>query len=325
MMRKAYSKDSTGGEAAVKERSGAMPVLLMALACLIVGGANTVMSFNFTAFFTFIKGGHTEAIPQLLMNFLANVGHDAIEQIVGIVLILVVILLRKKYLSGINYKDFAVMALFFVASIVFGKIGSTSGQLSLTATLNQDAIASVGVKNGVVALVAVPNLVNWLCLSVFVLAKTGAKKLSRIFGGAVVLVSVVLSVVCCISARKLALLSYPESLASAAIPAVRVALLFSFVAFAVSILFWLLYGEGQLKFVVGIIYILVQPALLAILTVGTSIVGGAIGASKLGLGLAVSVLAEPIAYVLGGAAIVGILLIKKSRETKKAQKETVKA
>ena len=328
-MRKAYSKDSAGGEAAAK-KAVAMPALLMAITCLLVGGIDTIMSFNFTALFTLIRHGETEQITKLLLGFATTMGHDAIEQIVGIVLIIVILFLRKKHLSKITYKDFAVMGIFFVATLVFSEIGATSGNLAVNTKVAQTsdlAAFAVMTKNGTLTLFTVPNLVNWLCLCVFVLAKTGAKKLSRIFGGAVALVALVFSVAGCIFAAKLAGVLYSTygDAMTAAVPAVRIALLLNFCAVCVPVLFWLLYGEGQLKSVFAIIFVLGQPALVSVLTAVFSAAGAAIGAKKLGLALTVTTLGEPIAYVLGGAAIVGILLLKKKREAKKAEKAAVKA
>ena len=329
MMHKAYSKDSVGGDSA-KAKSGAMPVLLMAIFCLVVGGIDTILSFNYTALFTFIRVGATDQIPQLLINFAITAGHDAIEQIIGIVLIVVILFMRKKHLSKISYKDFAVMAIFFVASFVFARIGASSASIAVNTKVSETsdlAAFAVMTKNGTVSMFTVPNLVNWLCLSVFVLAKTEAKKLSRIFGGAVGIVSLVLSFVCCIFAGKLAGVTYATFGAAmeAAVPAVRFALLLNFFAVCAPVLFWLLYGEGQLKFVFGMVYVLVQPALAAVMLAGCSALGAAIGAKKLGLGLVVTTLGEPIAYILCIAAIVGVLLIKKNREAKKAEKAAANA
>lgn len=343
MMRKAYSKDSVGGEAA-KTKPGAMPAILMALFCLIVGGIDTIMSFNFTTLFTLIRHGETEQITKLLISFATTAGHDAIEQIIGIVLIVVIIFLRKKHLSKITYKDFAVMAIFFVASLVFAKIGSTSANVAMSSKTAENALSAFAVmtKNGTFAIFTVPTLVNWLCLGVFILAKTEGKKLARIFGGAVAVIALVLSLAACIFAGKLAGVmysTYGEAM-SAAVPAVRIALLLNLFAVCVPVLFWFLYGEGQLKFVFGIIYVIVQPALVSCLTVGASIVGASIvGASiadavaagapivakKLGLGLVVTTWGEPLAYIIGGAAIIGVLLLKKKREAQKAEKAAAKA
>ena len=330
MMRKACSKECDGGNAAVKEKSGVMPVLLMAITCLIVGGIDTVMSFNYTALFTFIKVGATEQITKLLMGFATTMGHDAIEQIIGIVIIVVILFLRKKHLSKITYKDFALMAIFFAASLVFARIAETSSSVAVNSKISEVsdlAALAVVTKSGSLALFTAPNLINWLCLGVFVLAKTEAKKLSRIFGGAVGLIAVVLSFAGCIFAAKLAGIFYPTygKALEAAVPAVRIALLLNLFAVCVPLLFWLLYGEGQLKFVFGIIYVLVQPALIAVLEIGSAVVGSAIGAKKLGLGLAVTTLGEPVALIICGAALVGILVIKKKREAKKAEKATVQA
>ena len=328
MMRKACSKEFDGGNAAVKEKSGVMPVLLMALFCLIVGGIDTIMSFSYTALFTFIKMGAKEQIVELLLSFAKTAGHDSIEQMIGIVLIVVILFLRKKHLSKVTYKDFAVMAIFFVANLVASKIATTSANVALN-VMNTSHLSAFAVTTlrGTLALFTFPNLINWLCLGVFVLAKSDAKKLSRIFAGAVALISVICSVAGCIFAGKLAGIMYAKFGAAmvAALPAIRIALLLNLFAVCVPVFFWLLYGEGQLKFVLGIIYALVQPALVAVLVIGTSAVGAAIGTEKLGLGLAVTTLGEPVALIICGAALVGILVIKKKREAKKAEKATVQA
>ena len=327
MMRKAYSKDSVGGEAA-KTKPGAMPALLMALSCLIVGAADTIMSFNFAGLITFIKLDLKEQITALLIAFAKTAGHDAIEQIIGIVLVIVILFLRKKHLSKINYKDFAIMAIFFVATAVFAKIGSTSAHVAESAKATGGTLSAYAVmtKNGTVALFTVPTLVNWLCLGVFILAKTEGKKLSRIFGGAVAVIALVLSFACCIFAGKLAGITYSAygDAMTAAVPAVRFALLLNFFAVCVPVLFWLLYGEGKLNFVFGIVYVLLQPALVSCLTVGASIVGASLIQKKLGLGLVVTTLGAPLTYIIGGAAIIGVLLLEKKRETKKAEKAAFK-
>ncbi|MBR4942232.1 MAG: hypothetical protein IKZ19_09570, partial [Clostridia bacterium] len=193
MTRKLYSKDSNGGDAAV-QKNVAIPAILMGVLCLLSSGIETFMSLDFTRLFLFIREDSMDQLRALLMGFVKVFSHDSAEQLVGLVIFIVILFLRKKQLSAIKYRDIAVLVIFFAAAVGLARFSAILNKFLISDNLSHMANVAVGEKTNAIAMFSAPVLVNWLGLGVFVLARTGAKKFARVAGGAVVAVALVLSV-----------------------------------------------------------------------------------------------------------------------------------
>lgn len=321
MMRRLYGKEApAGGEASVK-KAVAMPAILMAVVCYLGGWVDTMMSFDIATAIIFIQQGRTEQLKAMLLSFAKVLTHDNAEQLLGLILVAVIIFLRRRSLENVKYKDVAVIAVWFVFSLGLGRVSSILDHLLVSENMSHMANVAIGEKSYVVSMFTVPLLVNWLALAVFLLARSGAVKRAKTLSGAVCAVSLVGSIAGCIFAGKLltAISQNMANVINAATPLSRVAMLLNFLGVVTAMFFWYVYADGRLKVFGAIIYSAVQPILLTLLSAAFIFVGSSLMPDgKLGAGLVFTGFGEPLAYLLCGGGLVGILLLKRRRAAKKA-------
>ncbi|MDD6263104.1 MAG: zinc ribbon domain-containing protein [Clostridiales bacterium] len=281
-----------------KKKGSAAPVILMAAFCFADGCVRTLSHLNIRQIvFLTQQGIISNVFKDIALDFGTKLAVESVQQIIGIALVLLVILIRRRHLGKIKYKDLIVMGVYFVCSAVFGRL---SDGISVSA-LNVFGDAVVMGLNNAAAIeiyIGAAILINWIVLAVFILARTDAVKFSKALwisaSAAVFVFSVIYAAAAPRFARVLFMRGFPAEAVVYSVNALRMTFIFGWVKPAAELLAAFLYGRKRIGFVPALVY---SPA---VGIVNTACTAGAV-AVMLWLHLRPGVigLGEAAAYLLG--------------------------
>lgn len=306
-----------GAEAApVKEKAKILPAVLMGAFLLVWNFVSVLLGFNFRALGVYIEHGMMEAVVSQLTSFGISAAFTLAQAFIGAVIVLVIILVRKRHLSSVTYKDLVVFALFTVSIYVFGRIGGIFDG-ALMSRFGTSYAAATGTATAILNIVACSTLLSWICLGIFLLARSGAKVLSPILAGCVWLICALAGIcVAVFTATLVRLFNTSPVIVDQAVLAVRVGALGVIVISAVKLLFFWSWGSGKMGFVPAIIYGPVQG--LINLLLGYTVTW--LFAFELHLGSVAFGLGEPIGWLVGGLYPLVFTVIGIIRQAKKRKK-----
>lgn len=297
-----WAPEKSGAECEIaaeqNKKGSAVPVILMAALCFAAGCVRTLSHINIRQIIFLAQQGILSSVfKDIALAFGVKLAVESVQQIIGIALVLLVILIRRRHLGKIKYKDLIVMGVYFVCSAVFGRL---SYGISVSA-LNVFGDAVVMGLNNAAAIeiyIGAAILISWIVLAVFILARTDAVKFSRALwisaSAAVLVFSVIYAAAAPWFARALFMRGFPAEAVEYSVNALRMTFIFGWVKPAAELLAAFLYGRKRIGFVPALVY---SPA---VGIVNTACTAGAVAVMMwLHLRPGVIGLGEAAAYLLG--------------------------
>lgn len=242
------------GSAPAGAKNQLLPAILMMVLCFVFPIIKFVFSINFRAFSVLYQHGATEAISAMWISLGISLGHMCINQLLGLIPALLVFFLRKKRLSAVRYRDLVVVGVMLLGANLFSRLGAAANTATYNA-LGSSAAVAVSSAGSVINLTSGAVLLSWLGLTLFFLARTGAKKLSLILWAVLSAGGTVKAVLVAVFAVPLIrLFNASPEIVEMSSQYLRVAMLMSIIGPAVSLLFWYGLGSEYLHFVPALIY-----------------------------------------------------------------------
>ncbi|MBR6773022.1 MAG: zinc-ribbon domain-containing protein [Clostridia bacterium] len=290
-----------------KKKNTALPVIIMGAAFFVASVIGFILSINFQGIRALKNQGAPEyALMVQYAGITIGIVKLAIQNLIGAILFSVVCLIRKKHLDKIKMRDIIPVCLLAFFPLVFSKLSSTYTVLMIGRALGERALAGVSSADSVLNIVNLGVLVFWIGLSVFVLARTGAKVISAIVWAGVSCIAFVGSVLLFVFAYQvLQLMSVSEDIIEIGGHYLRFNAAFSFVPVCISLFFWWSWGSGKMWFVPACIY----GPMMEILSFVLGTLGVFLTVHVFHLGFAYVGIGSELATLLGGAYVLVFTVI----------------
>ena len=301
-----------------KKKNKALPVILMAAALLLTGFLSFVLSINFRSLKVLKELARPDALRMEYAAIGINFAKICGQQILGLIMFGIVALVRKNHLHKIKMKDLIPFCLFVFCPFLISWM-SNLYTVAIGMGYGSYALAAISSATAILSFISLGQLLSWIGLSVFVLARTGVKVVPVVVWAAVSAVSFAASVLVVVFAPQLIrILGAGHEVLDIGSLYLRVNAAYAFIPVCVSLFFWWSWGSEKMWFVPACIY----GPLEAVLSATLGSLGSYLTAYVFHLGIVYTGIGTPVAAVLCGTyilifTIIG-LIASKSKNKKQA-------
>lgn len=252
-------------EEAPKAKSPILPAILMGVFLLVWNFITVLLSLNLRTLTTLIQQGFDRGLRNFFISFSVNAGLVCVQAFIGAVIVLVVILIRRKKLASVTYKDLITFAVFVVSVYVFNRLGDllTAGAMN---RYGDSIFAAKSASTSALSIAGFSTLLGWVGLAIFLLARSGAKIVSLIAGICVVVFYFIVGVCLAIFAAPAMRLFTPHSFVlESAVLFLRIGAIVMVLPVFLQLLFYWGWGSEKIGFIPAVIYGPVQGILSFVL------------------------------------------------------------
>ncbi len=299
--------------AAPKAKSPVLPAILMGVFLLVWNFITVLLSLNLRTLTTLIQEGFDRGLRNFFISFVVNAGLVCVQAFIGAVIVLAVILIRRKKLASVTYKDLIAFAVFVVSLYVFNRLGNLI-TANLMARYGGVIVAAKSASTSALSIAGFSTLLGWVGLAIFLLARSGAKIVSLIAGICVVVFYFIVGVCLAIFAAPVMRLYTPySSVLEDAVLFLRIGAIVMVLPVFVQLLFYWGWGSEKIGFIPAVIYGPVQGILNLVLGSGlTYLLAGVIKT-----GLIYVEAASVLPWLAGGAYLILFTVLGAVKAAKK--------
>ena len=299
--------------AAPKAKSPVLPAILMGVFLLVWNFITVLLNLNLRTLTTLIPQGLDRGLRSFFISFSVNAGLVCVQAFIGAVIVLVVILIRRKKLASVTYKDLIAFALFVVSVYVFNRLG---GLITANA-MNRyggSIVAAKAASTSALSMAGFSTLLGWVGLAIFLLARSGAKIVSLIAGICVVVFYFIVGVCLAVfAAPVMRLFTTHSSVIEDAIIFLRIGAIVMVLPVFVQLLFYWGWGSEKIGFIPAVIYGPVQGFLNLVL--GSALTYLLTGVIKTGLAYVEA--ASVLPWLAGGVYLILFTVLGAVKAAKK--------
>ncbi|MBQ8896932.1 MAG: zinc-ribbon domain-containing protein [Clostridia bacterium] len=299
--------------AAPKAKSPVLPAILMGVFLLVWNFITVLLNLNLRTLTTLIQQGLDRGLRNFFISFSVNAGLVCVQAFIGAVIVLVVILIRRKKLASVTYKDLIAFAVFVVSVYVFNRLG---GLITANA-MNRyggSIVAAKAASTSALSIAGFSTLLGWVGLAIFLLARSGAKIVSLIAGICVVVFYFIVGVCLAVfAAPVMRLFTTHSSVIEDAIIFLRIGAIVMVLPVFVQLLFYWGWGSEKIGFIPAVIYGPVQGFLNLVL--GSALTYLLTGVIKTGLAYVEA--ASVLPWLAGGVYLILFTVLGAVKAAKK--------
>lgn len=250
---------------APKTKNPVLPAILMGAFLLVWNFITVLLSLNLRTLKVAIQHGAGQGLRNFFISFGVNAGLVCVQAFIGAVIVLAVILIRRKKLASVTYKDLIAFAVFVVSLYVFSRLGN----LITANAMNRyggSIFAAKSASTSALSIAGFSTLLGWVGLAIFLLARSGAKIVSLIAGICVVVFYFIVGVCLAVFAAPVMRLFTPlSSVLEHAVLFLRIGAIVMVLPVFLQLLFYWGWGSEKIGFIPAVIYGPVQGILSFVL------------------------------------------------------------